>query len=146
MIQRLYRQIGPGKYLLLWGITLLFGMSERASGPSTLFAHILAVLNDQYYAVFAILPIFLFICGSVMEDDTELVILRYKNYGRYFWAKWFSLAVLSGGLWLGQMALLALTGSGLLLSHGWPMLNGNDPWKEVFTLLAAHFQIRGQHF
>ncbi len=64
--------------------------------------HLLGVLNDQYYIIFAVLPIILFLCASVVEDDAEIVILRYSSYGRYFAAKWRALALLCGGAWLGH--------------------------------------------
>ena len=68
MIRKLYIQIGWGKFLLLLVFSAAFGLSERTSGTSELSAHVLAALNDQHYFIFAVLPILLFICGSVMEE------------------------------------------------------------------------------
>ena len=138
MTRRLSQQIGLGKFLLLWGISLLFGLSERNGLPS-LSLHVLAVLNDQYYFVFAILPVILFFCGGVMEDDAEIVILRHGCYARYFAAKWRVLVLLSAVLWLGQMAVLTLTGWGYPLAGGWPDLSGIRLWQEVFALLKMTF-------
>ena len=87
MVRRLFSKIGWGKFLLLWGFSLAFGLSCRTNQKTTLLVHLLTVLNDQYYFIFAVLPILLFFCGSVMEDESELVILRYGRYSRY-WDKW----------------------------------------------------------
>ena len=139
MTRRLSQQIGLGKFLLLWGISLLFGLSERMSGLPSLSLHVLAVLNDQYYFVFAILPVILFFCGGVMEDDAEIVILRYGSYVRYFVAKWRALVLLSAVLWLGQVTVLTLTGWSYPLEGGWPDLSGIGLWQEVFALLKMTF-------
>ena len=139
MIRRVFRQTGTGKFLLLYGISLLFGFSERASGPPALTLHILAVLNDQYYALFAVLPVLLFLCGGLMEDEPEAVLLRYGSYARFFSAKWQALATVATKLWLGQLAALALSGWGLSLTGPWPDMSGPGLWREVFDLLQTVF-------
>lgn len=140
MIRKLYTQIGWGKFLLLLAFSMAFGLSERKSGASALSAHVLTVLNDQYYFIFAVLPILLFICGSVMEDDAEIVIFRYGTYSRYFAAKWRSLGMLCSGLWLAQIVVLFLTGLGLqVTANEWDNLTGASLLKEIVSLLAEHF-------
>ena len=137
MIRKLYTQIGWGKFLLLLAFSVVFGLSERTSGASGLSAHVLAALNDQYYFIFAILPILLFVCGSVMEDDAEIVISRYGTYSHYFVAKWRSLGMLCSGLWLVQMVMLFLTGLGLqVTANEWDNLSGGSLLKEIVSLLA----------
>lgn len=140
MIRKRYTQIGWGKFLLLLAFSVVFGLSQRTSGASALSAHVLAVLNDQYYVIFAVLPILLFLCGSVMEDDAEIVIFRYGTYRRYFVAKWRCLGMLCSGLWLGQMVVLFLTGLGLrITADQWETLSGGSLSQEVTSLLAEHF-------
>jgi len=138
MIHRLFSEIGKGKFLLLWGLSLLFGLSGRTGGNITFPLHVLAVLNDQYYFVFAVLPLFLFLCASAMEDDGLLVLLRYGTYGRYFFAKWRALAVLSSLLWLGQMLALLLSSLGLPVDGSWNFGAGQT-MKEIFLLLQGIF-------
>lgn len=137
MIQRLFQEIGKGKFLLLWGLSLLFGLSERTGQNVSLPLHVLDVLNDQYYFIFAVLPIFLFFCASVMEDDVPMVLLRYRTYGRYFFAKWRSLVVLSVFLWLGQMLTILLSGIGLPTDGSWYISEGQQG--DVFRLLHVFF-------
>ena len=139
MVQRLFAGIGFGKFLLLWGFSLAFGLSNRAGGETPLPLHLLVVLNDQYYLTFAILPILLFLCDGIMEDDAEAVILRYGRYGWYFVQKWKALSLLCGGAWLGQIAALALSGWGLPLAEGWC----GEPHEEILSFLAQIFPTPG---
>lgn len=138
MIHRLFPEIGKGKLLLLWGLSLLFGLSGRTGGSTTVPLHALAVLNDQYYFIFAVLPAFLFLCASVMEDDGPLVLLRFGTYGRYFFAKWRALATLSACLWLGQMLAILASGIGLPVNGSWNVGSGH-PMDEIFRLLRGIF-------
>jgi len=138
MIHRLFSEIGKGKFLLLWGLSLLFGLSDRMGNNTTAPLHVLGALNDQYYFIFAVLPIFLFLCASVMEDDGPLVLLRYGTYGRYFFVKWRSLAVLSAFLWMGQMLFLLLSSAGLPLDGSWNIGMGQTR-DEIFHLLQGIF-------
>lgn len=64
MTKRLCRQIGFGKPLLFWGFSLAFGLSRRTSMCSALSSHILSLLYNQYYFIFAILPIILNLTDS----------------------------------------------------------------------------------
>lgn len=138
MTHRLFSSIGGGKFLLLWGLSLLFGLSGRAGTSGSLPLHLLSVLNDQYYFIFAVLPVFLFFCAGVMEDDAPLVVMRYQTYGRYFFHKWRVLTLISAVLWLGQMAVLLLSCLGLAVDGSW-LGAAEGLWGEVFTLLQRHF-------
>jgi len=139
MTRKLFAEIGWGKFFLLWAFSLGFGFSNRTGGETTLALHLLTALNDQYYSIFAILPIILFFCASVMEDDTEIVILRYGRYGCYFTAKWRALTQLCGVAWLGQMAILLLSGWGLSLANGWAMDSWSNLESDKFLLLERVF-------
>lgn len=79
MMNRMWMMVGRGKFFLIFGLSLLFGLSERGSAQGLLPFHLLAVLNDQYYFVFAVLPVFLFLCTGVMEDD---MLLYWCGMGR----------------------------------------------------------------
>ncbi len=137
MLRRLLQEIGKGKLLLLWGLSLLFGLSERTGQNSSLSLHTLGVLNDQYYFIFAVLPIFLLFCASVMEDDEPSVLMRYGACWRYFFAKWWSLVILSVLLWLGQILVILISGLGLPISGGWISNAGYKA--EIFQLFQGVF-------
>lgn len=135
--KRLARQIGPGRFLLLWGFSLLAGMLCRTGGPRTCLLHLLAALSSQNYFTFSVLPSFLFLCSGVMEDGPDIAILRYGSYGRYFAAKWRGLCLLCAGAWAGQLLTLALTGFGFPLTGGWEMDGG--VYQDILDLLAEWF-------
>lgn len=139
MAKRLARQIGVGRFLLLWGFSLLAGLSRRASGPQTFPLHLLSVLGDQLYFTFSVLPSFLFLCSGVMEDDPEAVILRYGSYGRYFMAKWRGMCLLCTETWAVQLTLLAFTGCGYPLTAGWISDSGYGSYHDVLSLMAGRF-------
>ena len=138
MMNRMWMMVGRGKFFLIFGLSLLFGLSERGSAQGLLPFHLLAVLNDQYYFVFAVLPVFLFLCTCVMEDDMLFVLVRYGTYGRYFFRKWRALSVIAVFFWLVQMAALLCSGLGLPIAGSWPGAPAGQ-WKEVFTLLQGYF-------
>lgn len=142
MIRHTVSRIGTGKFLLLWVFTLFFGLSGRTGKESTLLLHILALLNDQYYFTFAVLPIFLFICASVMEDGPAFEIMRYGRYSKYFFAKWRALALAAAGLWLGQMVAAACSGLGLSLGNGWEGIAHSVAY-DVLEIVRAHFPSPG---
>ena len=136
---RLFAEIGWGKIVLLWGFSLVVGLSNRIGAKTTLPLYLLEMLNDQYYVIFAVLPVILFLCASAMEDDAEIVILRYGSYGRYFAAKWRALVLLCGGAWLGQMVVLLLSSWGLSPVRGWASDSWSNLSNEIFSLLAHFF-------
>lgn len=142
MIRHTVSRIGIGKFLLLWVFTLFFGLSGRTGKESTLLLHILALLNDQYYFTFAVLPIFLFICASAMEDGPAFEIMRYGRYSKYFFAKWRALALAAAGLWLGQMVTAACSGLGLSLDNGWEGIAHSVAY-DVLEIVRAHFPSPG---
>ena len=76
MVRRLFSKIGWGKFLLLWGFSLAFGLSCRTNQKTTLLVHLLTVLNDQYYFIFAVLPILLFFCGRQRGTKCKPVLIR----------------------------------------------------------------------
>ncbi len=131
MTRRIFRRAGAGKTVLLWAVSLLFGLSDRRAGD-TFGGHFAAVLSDQYYMVFAVLPICLALFGGLMEDDPEPVLLRHGGFFRYFLCKWRSECVLTVPLWAGQLIALALSGVGLP-AGGW----GRET--RVLQLLAGIF-------
>ena len=137
-MSRVWGKAGLGKFFLLFGLTLLFGLGERMGAQISLPTHLLTVLNDQYYVTFAVLPVILFLCAGEMEDDTPLVLVRYGTYGRYFFHKWLALSSVATLFWLGQMAALLLSGIGLPIAGSWTEAAGSQ-WQEVFLLLERHF-------
>lgn len=142
MIRHTFSRVGAGRFLLLWVFTLFFGLSGRTGQGSSLPLHLLALLNDQYYFTFAVLPIFLFLCACVMEDGPAFEIMRYGRYAKYFFAKWRALALAAAVLWLGQMITAACSGLGLPLEGGWAGIASSGA-QDVLEVVRAHFSSPG---
>ena len=138
IIRRNLYIVGKGKLLALFHGCIVFGISGRVAAALTYEQHILSVLTDHYYLIYFMIPMFLFICFSMIEDDTEIVVMRYRSYFRYFLSKWVSIAVLSV-LFMGiQLLAVLLSGIGLPLENNW-ILSAGATQTELFTVLSDHF-------
>lgn len=138
IIRRNLHIVGKGKLLALFLVCLVFGISGRVAAALTYEQHILSVLTDHYYLIYFMIPMYLLVCFSVIEDDTEIVVMRYRSYFRYFLSKWVSVAVLSV-LFMGiQLLAILLSGIGLPLENNW-ILAGGATQTEMFWLLSGYF-------
>lgn len=138
MIRRNLHIAGKGKLLALFFGCIVFGISGRVAASLTYEQHILFVMTDHYYLIYFMIPVYLLVCFRVLEDDAEIVVMRYHSYFRYFLSKWSSLAVLSV-LFMGiQLLAVLLSGLGLPLGNKW-MLPGGATQTELFSVLSGYF-------
>jgi len=138
IIRRNLHNVGKGKLLALFLGCIVFGISGRIAAALTYEQHILSVLTDHYYLIYFMIPIYLFVCFSVIEDDTEIVVMRYHSYFRYFLSKWVSIAVVSL-LFMGiQLLAILLSGIGLPWGNNW-ILSGGAIQTELFSVLSGYF-------
>ncbi len=138
IIRRNLHIVGKGKLLALFLVCLVFGISGRVAAALTYEQHILSVMTDHYYLIYFMIPMFLFVCFFVIEDDTEIVVMRYHSYFRYFLSKWASIAVLSA-LFMGiQLLSVLLSGIGLPLENNWILASGATQ-TELFWVLSGYF-------
>jgi hypothetical protein len=122
----------------LFVVCLIFGLSVRTGAEQSYAQHCLTVIADHYYLLYFMLPLFLLMCFFVIEDDSEVVILRYKTYFRYFINKWLSLMVISLMFMATQLLAIALSGAGLPINDGWWIMSGS-PTQELFAALSTVF-------
>jgi hypothetical protein len=128
-----------GTLVGLFVIALIFGMSVRVGAQGQAFIqHCLSVFTDHYYLMYLMLPLFLLLCYFVLEDDSEVVIMRYKSYFRYFMHKWLSLVVISLLFIAVQGAAIAISAFGLPTSGGWLIAEGQVNY-ELFGTLSSIF-------
>ncbi len=138
IIRRNLHMVGKGKLLALFLCCILFGISGRVTAALTYEQHILSVLTNHYYLIYFMIPMYLFVCFFVIEDDTEIVVMRYRSYFRYFLSKWASVAVLSVLFIVIQLLAILLSGTGLPLGNKW-MLSDGTTQKELFSALSVYF-------
>lgn len=122
----------------LFIMCLIFGLSVRTGAEQPFSQHCLTVITDHYYLLYFSLPLFLLLCFFVIEDDSEVVILRYKTYFRYFTRKWLSLAALSFFFMAAQLIAIGISGIGLPMGGGWMIADGSTT-QELFTVLSSFF-------
>lgn len=132
------QMIGWGKWILLFIGCLVFSVSGRSGNSLSYEQHVLSALTDHYYLIYFMIPMFLFICFSVMEDDIELVILRFGGYFRYFIKKWMSMAGIVLNFILVQFAAIGLSGVGLTSGNNFN-LSPNNVQTELFLVLGDLF-------
>lgn len=141
MINLLHKNIKGGVKGTLAGlfiVCLLFGLSIRTGAEHDFSQHCLAIITDHYYLLYFMIPLFLLLCFFVMEDDSEVVILRYKTYFRYFIRKWLSFMVISLVFMAVQLLAIGLSGAGLLPGGCWIIADGTTT-QELFTVLSSYF-------
>lgn len=130
--------VGKGKFLALFLGCILFGISGRVNTALTYEQHILSAMTDHYYLIYFMIPLYLLVCFSVIEDDVEIVVMRYRSYFRYFLSKWASIAILSA-LFMGiQLLAVLLSGIGLPPGNKW-MLSEGSAQTELFSILLHYF-------
>ena len=122
----------------LFAVCMIFGLSSRTAIKQSFIQHCLTVITDHYYLLYFMMPLFFLLCFFLIFDDSEIVILRYKTYFRYFCYKWLSLMVISLVFMLVQLLAIALSAMGLSMSSDWVIINGSTT-QELFSLLSAHF-------
>ena len=138
LIRKNIRLWGYGKLIALFAGCMLFSASMRLNGGITYEQHILLAVSDHYYLTCFVLPIVLLSCFSFIDDDGELVILRFQSYHSYFLKKWLGVGSIAVILTAVQTGAILLSGVGLPLGNGWN-LSANAMESELFSILGQLF-------
>ncbi len=133
-----FKTIGFSKWLALFIVCIIVAISGRVGAHQSYELHCLSVLTDHYYLLFFMIPMFLFICFLVIGDDTEIVIIRYKSYFRYFMSKCVSLAAIAFVFVIVQFIAIALSGYNLKMSNDWSFAPNNIN-HELFDFFSRVF-------
>ena len=122
----------------LFVVCSIFGLSNRIGHQQSFTSHILSVITDHYYLLYFMIPLFLLLCFFIVEDDSEMVVLRYKTYFKYFVSKWSSMIVISLIFMVIQLIAIGISGIGLSMSSGWET-ESNGVIQEVFEFYSKVF-------
>lgn len=131
--------VGKGKFFALFVCCILFGVSGRVETTMTYEQHILSLITDHYYLTYAMIPFYLWVCFFVIEDDVEIIVMRYYSYYRYFLSKVASLAVISLLFMAIQLFAVFLSGIGLPKGNTWILFDGTSQ-SELFSVLSGYFK------
>ena len=138
LIRKNLRLWGYGKSLALFTGCILFSISGRLNGGIAYERHILSAVSDHYYLTYFVLPIVLLSCFSFIDDDGELIILRFQSYHSYFLKKWIGVGLIAVILTAVQTGAILLSGIGLPLGNEWNLAAGATE-AELFSALEQLF-------
>ncbi|WP_106769181.1 hypothetical protein [Paenibacillus faecalis] len=124
---------------LILGCTL-FTLSERREFISSYDNFILLMLSEHFYLTFFMVPMFLYILYTHLEDDMDYVLIRIRKYPRYFAVKASAMAVNMSMFVLLQLAVYMLVGIGLPPGSTFPPPDSQDLRIEVLLLFSGVFQ------
>lgn len=132
------KEIGCGKPALLFLGCLLFSLAGRAGAELSFEQHILSAGADHYYLLYFMLPVTILCFFPFLEDDSEIVVGRFRSYFRYFAVKWFGMGSIAAFVVLIQSAAVLLSGLGLPLQNGWTLPEGALA-ADLFAILRSCF-------
>lgn len=138
LIRKNFNLLSRGKILLLFCGCLLFSLAGRTGTSLSFEQHILCAVSDHYYVLYFMLPITLFTLFTFLEDDSEIVIGRFRSYAGYFLAKWGSMGVITVCLVTVQTTAVLLSGIGCSIQNDWRLPSGALAF-ELFEKLRVYF-------
>lgn len=139
LIRKNMKLLGYGKLLLFLIGCLIFSISGRIGEALTLEQHMVSVVSDHYYLTYFVIPMLLFFYLCFIEDDSEIVLVRYKSYFSYFCKKWFASGVLPLLIISIQTICIMVSTLGLRTGNVWTVVE-NSPNAELFTVLNTFFK------
>lgn len=129
---------GYGKVLALFLGCLLFSLGGRAGAAPSFEQHILTAVSDHYYLTFFMMPMILLCIFPFVDDDSELVVMRFGSYHAYFYKKLGGMGILAFLLICVQTAAILLSGLGLETGNQWGIV-GSATTAELFRVLGPYF-------
>ncbi|MFI2856328.1 hypothetical protein ACH6EH_04220 [Paenibacillus sp. JSM ZJ436] len=125
----------PKLLLLLLGAAL-FSLSARQGFAYSYESFVLFVLVDHYYITFFMVPKFLWISYTYLEDNLDYVLIRISRFPRYFAVKAAAWALNTSVFVLVQLAVIMSVGLGLPAGSGFPSPAEQDLSMEVLMKLS----------
>ncbi|WP_211746983.1 hypothetical protein [Paenibacillus sp. Marseille-Q4541] len=123
---------------LLLGCTL-FSLAERRGFSHSYDSFVLSMLSEHYYITFFMVPVFLYILYTHLENDMEYILIRAKKYPHYFRARAAAMTVNMSIFVLLQLAVFLVVGIGLEPKSAFPLPDPQNLSLEVLTLFSQYF-------
>lgn len=130
--------LGYEKFVVFLIGCIIFSISGRTGEVLTFEQNMVSAVSDHYYLTYFVIPIVLFFYLVFIEDDSEIVLVRYKSYCAYFCQKWFACGVIPLIIILIQTICIIVSSLGLKMDNVWNILN-NSPNTELFEVLSRFF-------
>ncbi|ANU75944.1 hypothetical protein [Blautia pseudococcoides] len=138
IIRKNWKLAKIGNFLLLFIVCLFFSVSAKSSGCLSFEQHLLSAGTDHYYLLYAMIPITLFCFFPFLEDDSEIVIGRFKSYFAYFFSRWSSMGLIAVCLVITQTIAISISAIGLPHQNDW-LIPADAPTAELFSHFESCF-------
>ncbi|KMY41500.1 hypothetical protein [Peribacillus loiseleuriae] len=123
--------------LLLAVIYILFCIVERQGSPESYELFVLRILSDHYLIIYGVTPVFLLSIFRKLEEDTPLLIVRFRTFARYFYTKWLAISIYAILFVLLQIITVLILGIGLPVGNEYPVNSLVE--NELFNYFEAAF-------
>ncbi|KOR90172.1 hypothetical protein [Paenibacillus solani] len=138
-IREIQRFLSPRLLLLILGC-ILFSLAERKGYSQSYDNFVLSMLVEHYYITFFMTPVFLYILYAHVEEDLDYVLIRIKNYPRYFGINTAAMTVNVSFFVLLQLAVFIIVGIGLPSGSDFPLPDSQQSSLSVLWFLSDYFQ------
>ena len=101
------------KLIFLWLVLIIFNLDTRINGNLSSQQFIVEALSNHYYTIYFMIPMFLLMIISGLDDDYQYALIRSKTYWNYFKSKIYAYGIFSTLFVLSQCLIIAIMSIGL---------------------------------
>ncbi|MDM5292982.1 hypothetical protein QUF81_07195 [Peribacillus simplex] len=123
--------------LLLATIYILFSIVERQGNSDSYEVFVLRMLTEHYLMIYCMTPIFLLSIFRNLEEDTPFLLVRCRNFTRYFYTKWLAISIYAILFVLLQIIIVVIIGIGLPHGNVYPVNSSAE--NELFHYFVSIF-------
>jgi hypothetical protein len=123
--------------LLLASIYIMFSIVERQGASENFEVFVLRMLTEHYLIIYCMTPIFLLSIFRNLEEDTPFLLVRCRNFTRYFYTKWMATSIYAILFVLFQVIIVLIMGIGLPHGNAYPVYSSVE--NELFYYFEAIF-------
>ena len=101
------------KLIFLWLVLIIFNLDTRINGNLSSQQFIVEALSNHYYTIYFMIPMFLLMIISGLDDDYQYALIRSKTSWNYFKSKIYAYGIFSTLFVLSQCLIIAIMSIGL---------------------------------
>lgn len=101
------------KFIFLWIVLIIFNLDTRINGNLSSQQFIVEALSNHYYTIYFMIPMFLLMIISGLDDDYSYALIRSKTYWNYFKSKLCAYGIFSAIFVLSQSLIIFIMSIGL---------------------------------
>ncbi|MGX4600028.1 hypothetical protein [Faecalimicrobium sp. JNUCC 81] len=111
------------KLIFLWLVLIIFNLDTRINCNLSSQQFILEALSNHYYTIYFMIPMFLLMIISGLDDDYKYALIRSKTYWNYFKSKIYAYGIFSILFVLSQVLIIAIMSIGLRNDNSFNNIN-----------------------